>query len=226
MKKASEFFIPFHESGAHLLDKCLYIPKTIQRQSLLFTWDDPNIFMNAQPLIVEYCSGNGQWIGEMATRFPQYNWIAVERDFARARKIWLRRFRLGLENLFVVFGEASLFTREFLQPSSVQEIFINFPDPWPKRRHAKYRLIQQEFVDDLTRILIKNGSATIVTDDERYSEQVVSCFSAWESAFGIDKYVTDWPDFGESFFQKLWLGKNRTIRYHKYINKIDRGRGI
>jgi len=153
----------------------------------------------------------------MAKQMPQYNWIAVERDFDRARKVWLKIFRMQLNNLFVVYGEGFVFSRHYLPSASVSGIYVNFPDPWPKRRHAKHRIIQKEFVDEMVRVIKSKGMATLVTDDAAYSDQMIALFSSWKSAFDPLHYVTEWQQFGDSFFQSLWKGQQRTIRYHRFI---------
>lgn len=227
MRLKSEFYIPSYgeQSQSALLEKCLYIPPHGNAHQLAaFSWSNPNIFAKPRPLIVEFCSGNGQWISEMAALRPEFNWIAVERDFDRARKIWLKIFRLQIDNLFVVYGEGLDFSRHYLPSGGVSEVYVNFPDPWPKRRHAKHRIIQKEFVDEMERILSPDGSVTLVTDDAAYSEQMQARFASWKSAFGALRYITEWPEFGESFFQSLWIEQQRTIRYHRFVK--NRGRGI
>lgn len=227
MKLKSDFYFPFCLGPGRplLIEKCLCIPPQSREQDFpAFSWEDPLIFTTPQPLIVEYCSGNGQWISDMAKLQPHFNWIAVERDFDRARKVWLRVFRMQLDNLFVVYGEGLVFSRNYLPNSSVNQVYVNFPDPWPKRRHAKHRIIQKEFVDEMQRIIKPNGLATLVTDDEAYSEQMIALFSSWKSAFGSQHYVTDWQQFGDSFFHSLWKKQERVIRYHCFNNIRSEGK--
>lgn len=222
MKKASDLIIPctFEQRRVVLLEKFLYVPSFYEGyEQFDVQWDDPAIFEKKQPLVVEYCSGNGQWIAMMAEKMPQLNWIAVEKDFERARKIWLKIFRLQLKNLFVVYGEGFTFSRYYLANQSIHQIYVNFPDPWPKRRHAKHRVIQGDFVAELKRILIPDGVATIVTDDAPYSEWIIQHFGAWKSNFESPCYRTEWPEYGDSYFHSLWLSKNRTIRFHQFINR-------
>lgn len=168
---------------------------------------------------MEFCSGNGEWIAEMAKKSPECNWIAVERDFDRARKIWLKIFRRKLNNLFVVFGEGLTFSKYYLPDASVSGVFVNFPDPWPKRRHAKHRIINGAFVQEMSRILCKTNPITLVTDDAAYSDLIVKNFAAWKSEFGSPYYATEWPEFGLSYFYSLWKQKGRIIRFHRYSNE-------
>ena len=220
MKQARDFIIPFDWDNRKpiLLEKCLYIPPCFSNHDpKMIRWDDPAIFEKPQPLVIEFCSGNGLWIAHMAKQMPHLNWIAVEKDFERSRKIWLKINRRRLPNLFLVFGEALTFASHYVPAESISEIYVNFPDPWPKRRHAKHRLIQQPFVKQIARALTPRGIATIVTDDVDTSERIIAQFAAWKSLFGEKSFATDWPEFYASYFHSLWLQKQRTIRYHRYI---------
>ncbi len=224
MKNASDFHIPFawDDRRPIIWEKCLYVPSNyLKHGDFRFDWNDPLLFSKEQPLAVEYCSGNGEWIAERARERPEINWVAVERDFDRARKIWLRIFRDGLSNLCLVFGEALVFSSHYLFDASVCEAYVNFPDPWPRRRHAKHRLIQGDFVGQLHRILKPGTGVWIATDDVAYSEQAIECFlksGRWESPYAPLHYISELPEFGVSYFQDLWTKKNRSIRYHRFIH--------
>lgn len=217
MKQASDLYIPFdwQDRKPVLLEKCLYVPAHYEgHNQFAIAWGDPAVFVKKQPLVVEYCSGNGQWIASMAKSNPMVNWVAVEKDFERARKIWLKIFCRNLPNLFVVYGEGLTFSRHYLADQSVSGAFVNFPDPWPKRRHAKHRLVSDVFVEELARILEPDASAILTTDDAAYSEWIIRRFSQWKSAFEPQRYTTEWPSFGDSYFHSLWLRQRRTIRFH------------
>jgi tRNA (guanine-N7-)-methyltransferase len=176
-------------------------------------WQD--IFGNDRPVTIEFCSGNGTWLVEKA-KDQTHNFVAVEWDFERVRKIWYKAKNLGLSNLFIVCGEAQVFARDYLQSASVNTIYINFPDPWPKPKHAKNRLFQAPFVNELARVLQPQGSVTIATDDEMYGKQIVREFGKWQSAYPSPHYLTEWEGYGTSYFDALWRGKGKTIYYFQY----------
>lgn len=216
MKTAKDLKIPFVWADRHpiLLEKFFYLPTPYPHGEKSFPF-----FEKEQPVVIEYCSGNGQWIGERALQNPHLNWIAVEKRFERARKIWLKIFRENIPNLCVVCGEALLFTR-YYAPFPVSEIYVNFPDPWPKRRHGKNRLVEPEFLQELLRIVPSGGRATCVTDDAHYASEMSAAFAqcpAWTLLF----HSHEWPDYGRSYFKDLWLQKGRAIHYLSY----ERGPG-
>jgi tRNA (guanine-N7-)-methyltransferase len=108
--------------------------------------------------------------------------------------------------------------RHYAPLESVAEAFINFPDPWPKRRHAPNRLIQAPFAENLKMALKKGGSATLATDDLPYKEQMVQVFSAgWDPILAEQNM----PGYGDSFFASLWKSKGKELFYLKYRKKND-----
>jgi tRNA (guanine-N7-)-methyltransferase len=213
MKTAKDLVIPFGwpDRRPIFLDRFFYIPTHCKYKEEAIPF-----FATPQPVIIEYCSGNGQWIGERAKQNPQFNWIAVEKRFERARKIWLKGHRENLPNLSVVCGEGLVFTRYFAPTAS--EVYVNFPDPWPKRCHAKHRLIQREFLEALLAVVEAGGQVICVTDHALYASEMVREFQkcpGWRLLF----HVNEWPDYGRSFFKDLWAEQGRTIHYISHEKK-------
>lgn len=204
-------------------DRVWYIPTVESKQDNLFVfpgWNHPDLFGNDNPVVIEYCSGNGDWIAKNAFDNPSINWVAVERKFDRVRKIWSKIKNHGLKNLVVICGEALRSTKLFFPDASVNDIYINFPDPWPKTRHAKNRLIQQEFLNELQRILKAGQVLTFVTDDPNYSEWTINAVhkhGGFTSTYPSPFYVSDESSYGSSYFDQLWRAKGRSIRYHRFI---------
>lgn len=182
-------------------------------------WSDPALFGTQQPVCVEYCSGNGAWIAEKARLNPQLNWVAVEKKFERVKKIWSKLKNFNLTNLIVIYGEAFHATHTFFPDLSIEAAYINFPDPWPKNRHAKNRLICPQFLQQLHRVLQDSACLTFVTDDSAYSNWFLATmrsFERFESLVPDPYYATECPDYGTSYFEQLWRSKARAIRYHQF----------
>ena len=151
-------------------DRVWYVPQRADFSLFHFNgWVSPELFENEAPLFVEYCSGNGSWIAEKARAFPHINWLAVEKRFDRTRKIWSKIKNLNLSNLVVACAEGLTLSKNFFPSNSIHQIFVNFPDPWPKKRHIKHRIISPLFFEEAERTLTKGGLLTFVTDDEPYS---------------------------------------------------------
>jgi tRNA (guanine-N7-)-methyltransferase len=177
----------------------------------------PANFVNENKVKLEFCSGNGEWIINRSQREPYTNWIAVEMRLDRLRKIWKKARRFNLDNLLCVYGEAFRCAKHFIMQGSIDEIYINFPDPWPKRRHAKNRLIQKKFLDELYRILKDDGKVIFVTDDLTYKEEAQSEFL---KHFGFKKVNVFYENYGSSFFKRLWQERGKMI-YYQTFQKVD-----
>lgn len=212
---------PWRERKVLIQDRVWYVPDFLDDySSFKFPgWNTPECFGNTNPIYVEYCSGNGTWIAEKAREQPDINWVAIEIQFERTRKIWSKIKNLGLNNLLVICGEGYRVTSNYFPASTVEKVFINFPDPWPKKRHAKHRIIKPTFVDEIWRILKDKGEVTMVTDDPDYSQEMtetVSPHSGLYSLYQDPSYSTHIEGYGSSFFDTLWRGKGKVIHYHQY----------
>lgn len=206
-------------------DKMLYIPPYYQEHNRFSFPGFDQLFDNQKPIALEYCSGNGSWIIEKALQEPNYNWVAVEKRFDRVRKIFAKAKNRHLDNLFVVWGEALTFTRYYLIKHSVDRLFINFPDPWPKNGAAKHRLLSADFLEELARVMKEGAEALFVTDETLYHEKTRALFlksGNFYSAFPEPYYTSSLPGYGSSFFENLWRSKGKTIYYQKWISVSTR----
>lgn len=207
-----------------IIDRIWYVPAYCDSyESFSFPgWQSPELFSNSNRICVEYCSGNGAWIAEQAEKNPHLNWLAVEKKFERVCKIWSKIKKKALANLIVICGEGHCATKHYFPSASVDKVYINFPDPWPKLRHAKHRLIQPLFIEQLSRILIPKGTFTFVTDDEPYGEWTFQMMGKYPQEFSSTHpapgYYTEDEGYGTSYFEELWRKKGRTIRYYQFLH--------
>jgi len=208
----------FDERKITLEDGVFYMPDYMEDygQYTLPSWQE--IFGNEHPVALEFCAGNGAWVQERAQSEPTKNWVAVEKRFDRIRKIWAKKKNHQLDNLLAVCGEGHTFTTHYVPSHSVAEVYVNFPDPWPKKRHAKHRIMKESFIEELARVLERGGRATFVTADKDYLERTDELFIA-APAFGQRVLVTDPKEYGNSYFDSLWREKGRTIYYVAYCRK-------
>lgn len=132
-----------------------------------------DIFPVERPVEIEIGSGDGSFLAQYAKLHPEKNFLGVERLLGRLRKLDKKARRLGLDNLKIIRIEAAYFTEYLLPPGSAQAIHIYFPDPWPKARHAKNRLIQAAYLASARKALADNGKLYLRTDDEPYYEQML-----------------------------------------------------
>jgi tRNA (guanine-N7-)-methyltransferase len=178
--------------------------------SILERIDLAGLFPNPQPLEVELGCGDATFIANYAKLHSGRNFIGVERLTGRMRKLDRKGRRLGLTNLRGVRIESAYFLEYLLPPQSVTALHIYFPDPWPKRKHVKNRLINEQFPELAKKVLQPGGIVYLRTDDRNYFEQMVAVFAA-SSAFKLTEtpaelssLVTDFEkEFNERGIQTL-----------------------
>jgi tRNA (guanine-N7-)-methyltransferase len=148
------------------------LPSIVERMDLA------KLFSKPQPLEVELGCGDASFLVELARRHPERNFIGVERLLGRMRKLDRKGNRAGLTNLRGVRIESAYFLEYLLPPHSVSVLHIYFPDPWPKKKHRKHRLISERFTELARTALVRGGVVYLRTDDEDYFKQMTEVFDA------------------------------------------------
>jgi len=136
------------------------------------------LFTSPQPLEVELGCGDASFLVELARQHPEKNFIGVERLLGRISKLDRKGRRTGLVNLRGVRIESAYFLQYLLPPHSAKAIHIYFPDPWPKKKHHKNRLIKEGFPALVRAALAPGGKIFLRTDDVPYFSQMVEVFDA------------------------------------------------
>ena len=132
-----------------------------------------DIFGNDHPLEIDLGCGDGSFLIEMAQHYPERNFLGVERLLGRVRGVCKRIQELGLTNVKVLRLESQYTLEYLLAPASVSRLHLLCPDPWPKARHHKRRLVQQEFLHILQKTLSPGGEFLFKTDHPEYFEWVL-----------------------------------------------------
>jgi tRNA (guanine-N7-)-methyltransferase len=129
------------------------------------------VFGNSNPVEMEIGSGKGTFLTEQAKARPQVNFFGIEwaNWFYRYASDRLRRN--GCANARMVRAEANYFLTEFVPDAILSVLHVYFPDPWPKKRHHKRRLIQAPFLKNVERVLAPGGRLQVVTDHQGYFEE-------------------------------------------------------
>ncbi|MGD0744174.1 MAG: tRNA (guanosine(46)-N7)-methyltransferase TrmB [Verrucomicrobiota bacterium] len=140
--------------------------------------DLTRIFPRPQPLQVELGCGDASFVVDYAKRHPESNFVGVERLLGRLRKLDRKGRRAGLTNLRGVRIESSYFLEYLLPPHSVSALHVYFPDPWPKKRHHKNRLVNERFPEIARAALRPDGVVYLRTDDQDYFKQITEVFNA------------------------------------------------
>lgn len=123
------------------------------------------VFGNANPLYLEIGMGKGRFITELALRYPQRNYVGIEKySSVLLRALEKRRDHPEVENLLFLRMEAEDLPEVFGE-AEVDGIYLNFSDPWPKERHAKRRLPSKEFLARYDQVLKPRGRVEFKTDN-------------------------------------------------------------
>ena len=147
-------------------------------QSIVEPMDLAALFTRPQRLEVELGCGDASFLAEYARRHLETNFLGVERLLGRIKKLDRKGRKAGLTNLRGVRIESAYFLQYLLSAQSVAALHIFFPDPWPKKKHHRHRLINQAFPGLARRVLVPDGIAYLRTDDQEYFTQMTEVFGA------------------------------------------------
>ncbi len=141
------------------------------REGGFATLDFDELFGNRQPVIVEIGSGKGRFLIASATEQPGVNFIGIEKSLHYHRVIRDRVTKRGLRNVRLINHDAFPVLQKMFADDSVSEVHIYFPDPWPRRREQKRRVIRSEVLTEIRRVLVEGGFGIYVTDHREYFEK-------------------------------------------------------
>ena len=174
-----------------------------------------SIFGRAAPLHVDLGCGDGLFLCELARQNPGTNFLGIDKLAGRVAKAC--RKSAQLENVRVLNVESSYTVRYLLPENSVETFYLFFPDPWPKRRHHRRRIVTNEFLDSIFRALQAGGVLRIATDQGDYFEQMLRLSQA-DSRFAIGG--TKDVDLPSSKFERRFVHAGAPI-YRLALRKIS-----
>lgn len=144
--------------------------------------EDTNViqgaFTEAAPMWLEIGFGNGDTLLEIATSQPDLNCVGIEVHSPGVGHLLRGIEERALQNLRILRHDAVEVAEHMVKPASVERILVLFPDPWPKKRHHKRRLIRQPFIDTLARCLKPGGVLHCATDWQPYADDMLERLQA------------------------------------------------
>lgn len=180
-----------------------------QRRALVELWprygidagDTPIDFATAfgrmAPVHLEIGFGNGDAIASMAAAHPENNYFGIEVHRPGVGGLMRRCAAERLENVRVMSSDAKEVLEKQIPANSLAAAYLFFPDPWPKKRHHKRRLVQPELVALLRERMAIGGVLRLATDWKDYAEQMLAVLSAdpeLENLAGAGKYAERPPE--------------------------------
>lgn len=142
------------------------------------TLDLPAIFGRDAPCHLEIGFGMGDALFEMARQHPENDYLGIEVHLPGVGRLLKRLAEAEVNNVRVLRSDAARVVESRLLPARLDAVYIFFPDPWPKKRHHKRRLIQPELVKSLARILKPGGLLHLATDWEEYAWHMLEVLEA------------------------------------------------
>ena len=151
------------------------------------------LFQRRAPVMLEIGFGNGEALCELARTHPENNYVGIEVYRPGIGSLLLRLDALKLPNVRVICADAEQVFAEHVPGDSLDAVSLFFPDPWPKKRHHKRRLIQPDFIAHVARSLRPGGCVHIATDWQDYAEHALAVASQTpelENTAGDHTYVS------------------------------------
>ena len=140
--------------------------------------DLPAVFGRRAETVLEIGFGNGDILAQLAAKHPERNYIGVEVHRPGIGRLLMRLHEDELDNVRIAPRDASEVLRNEIPDDALKQILIYFPDPWPKKRHHKRRLVQQEFVLLATAKLVVGGEFKLATDWPEYAAQMLEILNS------------------------------------------------
>ena len=136
------------------------------------------LFGRVAPVILEIGFGMGETTAAIASAHPEHDYLGIEVHAPGVGALLKRVEELGLSNVRIIRHDAVEVVADMIPPHSLAGIHIYFPDPWPKKRHHKRRLLQPEFVHALSARLAPGGYLHAATDWAEYASEILATFTA------------------------------------------------
>jgi tRNA (guanine-N7-)-methyltransferase len=130
------------------------------------------LFGRRAPVVLEIGFGNGDTLVQQAAEHPEFDFIGIEVHEPGIGHCLIKARDAGIRNLRLVRHDAVEVLEMMIPPASLTRVNLYFPDPWPKKRHHKRRIVQPRFLDLVADRLTAGGSFNVATDWENYAEHI------------------------------------------------------
>lgn len=162
------------------------------------------VFGRQAPRVLEIGFGMGEALVELAVRHPDWDFLGVEVYEPGVGRALNRLAALEVENVRLVADDAAIVLERCIPPASLSAVLLFFPDPWPKKRHRKRRLVQPPFVSQVASVLEPGGVLQLATDWEDYARQMLAVIEAqpgFRNRYGPARFAPGPLDRPQTKFQ-------------------------
>jgi len=172
------------------------------------------LFGRAAPVVLEVGFGDGRFLSHLGRTHPEWNLLGAEISLGSVWRTYRRMKRDGIRHVRLYKGNAGFIVRDVVGHGTLSRVYVNFPDPWPRKKQWKNRLLQPDFFRTLHARLAAGGHLELTTDHPGYFEYALvsaarsECFSAQEGAPPEAALQTK--------YAQKWLGQGKPIFHAKF----------
>jgi len=170
-----------------------------------------DLFQREAPTEIDLGCGDGSFLIQLAQQYPERNFLGVERLLGRVKKVCKKAYRTELSNVKVLRLETLYTVRWLLPKGSFSRIHLICPDPWPKEKHHKNRLMQEPFFDAVHALLEDDGEFLFRTDHDEYYEWAVERMVEYPR-FKTVPWEEDDFYYPKSDFQLQWEAEGKRLQ--------------
>lgn len=170
-------------------------------------------FDNDQPIYIEVGSGRGQFITTLAAKHPEINFISMEREKSVMIKVLDKVIEQGLTNIKLICNDA-IELNDYFKDGEVSRLYLNFSDPWPKKRHTKRRLTYQTYLALYKQVLKDDGEIHFKTDNRglfAYSLESMSQFGMYFTKINLNLHEEGDEENIETEYERKFSDKGSRI---------------
>ena len=228
------------ETGWTLTQSFIHIESAnfLRHEELSAPADFSAIFGNDNPLALEIGCGIGDFIVQTATVHPDWNFIAIDFYNKGCWKTCRRIDKAGLTNVRVLRVEARQFIAESTPKGAFTAVYINCPDPWPKNKHRKRRLVNRQFLEFLREYMVPGADFYFATDFEDYGIDVAATIAGMEgfanclapdlyrhelAGYYLSKYMNKFMAMGKRIY---FVHYRKTPQYGLHEQLVDPQKGL
>lgn len=183
--------------------------------------DLPQIFGNNSEFVLEIGFGDGDFLIEMAERHPEKNFLGIEIKTKRFKIAVKRSKNIANDNIRFLHMNANIAVEEIFPEDVLSLVYINFPDPWPKDKHHKHRIINVDFLGKLSNIMKKDGVLELASDHKDYIEHSFNVFNKvpfYKSKYPDPGYLHNIPNRPYTKYEREFRAEGKEIFYLMFAN--------
>ena len=172
-------------------------------------------------LVVEVGFGRGEFLVQQAQAHPDHVFLGIEVSWKRCLKLARRLARTEIANVRLLADPAEEVLGDGLREGEVETFWVNFPDPWPKARHARRRFVRPDTIARVARCLRPAGLLHAATDDPDYATQIHEVLAGEASLKNVHAtaWVDEVPGRTPTAYELEWRAEGRRMHYFSYCRR-------